>query len=125
MKKKMVITLLVLTLILIASAYRFGIKVTSEAYSNALSENKTMLAFNHMKRYEELLECLKNKKTSEAAEKLRMSIINEKELIAEFLTEKESKSINEYISIRYKEPIENLKNYKSNRGKSWIEPSCK
>lgn len=113
------------TLILTASAYRFGIKITSEAYSNALNETQAMLAFNHMQRYEELLECLKNKKTSEASEKLQMSIISEKELISEFLSENNSEKINEYITIRYKKPIEILKNYKSTRGKSWSETSCK
>jgi len=125
MKKKSAIITLAITLVLVLASYRFGIKVTTEEYSNALGETQAILAFNHMQRYKKILKCLNNKKPSEAAEKLKMDIVTEKELIANYLSENESESVSKYISLRTKETLEDLKNFKSNRGQSWREPSCK
>lgn len=125
MKKGTIIITTVIILVASAAAYRFGIKVTTNEYSKQLEETQAMLAFNHLKRYEELLKCLENNKPSETTEKLKMSIISEKELIAEFLNKNNSEKINKYISIRYSKPIESLKSFKSNRGSRWSEPNCK
>lgn len=118
---------IVLLVVLLTSgaAYRFGIKVTNDAYSEGHAATQAMLSFNHLLRYEELSDCLSNGKSKEAALKLKMSIISEKELIAEFLQTHNNDKINKYISIRYPQGIESLEKFKSSRGSSWNEPACK
>jgi len=119
------IVFLVVLIVASAIAYRFGINVTTNHYSKELDETQAMLAFNHLIRYEEILKCLNDNKSSLAVKKVNMSIISEKELVAEFLNSHESERINKYISTRYNEPLEVLKSYKSNRGSRWSEPTCK
>ncbi len=105
-------------------SYLFGTRVFRDAAVVGLNETQTMLAFNHLRRYEELHRCLMGARIEAAKTKLEMSIISEKELIAKFLKTNDSKKINEYISLRYKDGIENLKEFKSNRGSHWSEPAC-
>lgn len=101
MKKKHYIVIFILLLLVGGATYRLGIKVTKDAFSDGLASTQAMLAFNHLKRYEELSDCLSNKKIEAAALKLNMSIVNEKELIAEFLQSHNDAELNEYITIRY------------------------
>ncbi len=89
-----------------------------------LKETQAMLAFNHLRRFEEIHHCLKGANIEEAMIKFEMSIISEKELIAKFLRTNDSKMINEYISIRYKNGVDSLKNFESDRGSNWTEPAC-
>ena len=89
-----------------------------------LKETQAMLAFNHLRRYEEIQHCLNEGNIDEAMTKLEMSIISEKELVAKFLSTNDSKMINEYLSIRYEGGVDSLKNFKSSRGSNWKEPAC-
>lgn len=125
MKKSNYIIFTIIVLLASASAYRFGIKVTKDAFTDEYAAVQAMLAFNHLQRYEELSDCLANGMPDETAQKLQMSIINEKELVAKFLRSHNSTRINKYISIRYPQGIESLRSYKSDRGSRWSEPSCK
>jgi hypothetical protein len=125
MKKTHYAIILLLILLTSGAAYRFGIKVTKDAYSEGLEATQAMLSFKNLLRYEELSDCLSNGKSKEAVLKLKMSIISEKELIAEFLQTHNNDDINKYISIRYPQGIESLEKFKSSRGSSWNEPACK
>lgn len=125
MKKKHYIVVFIILLSVGGTAYLFGVKVKKDAISEGFAATQAMLAFNHLKRYEELSDCLLNQKPEAAALKLKMSIVNEKELIAEFLQSYNNAKINKYITIRYPQGIESLKNFKSNRGSRWSEPTCK
>lgn len=107
-----------------AIAYRLGIEVTKIAWSDSLASTQAMLNFNHLKEYEQLSECLSKGMTEEAALKLEMSIITQKELISEHLRTSDDQRLIRYISIRYPQGIENLRDFKSNRGDRWTEPSC-
>jgi len=111
-------------LVAIASAYRIGIKVTTDAYSKQLSGTQTILAFNHLQRYEELLRCANKEKYEAVQTKLEMSIISQKELIANHLKAHDLERVNKYISIRYPNGVESLKTFRSNRGNRWEEPTC-
>ena len=124
MSKKAIIICFVIFVVGSLSSYRFGIYLSQKAYSQGLKETQAILAFNHMKRYGELAFCIENEKYSEANEKLRQSIITERELLASFLNSIKSDHLNEYIRTRSKESLESFKRFKSNRGSNWSEPSC-
>jgi hypothetical protein len=117
---------IVIIIVLVASAasYRFGIKVMKDASVEVLASTQAMHSFNHLRRYEELSDCLSKGMDKEAAEKLRMSVINEKEYISEFLNAHDDAWLNKYITIRYPRGIDSLKTFKSGRGASWSEPAC-
>ena len=113
-----------LALVFSLGSYQFGAKAFREAAVVGLKETQAMLAFNHLRRYQEIQDCLNGAKIEEAIIKLEMSIISEKELVAKFLRTNDSEMINEYISTRYKEGTGSLKNYESGRGSNWSEPAC-
>jgi hypothetical protein len=124
MSKKAIILCSVIFVVGSLSSYRFGIYLSQKAYSQGLKETQAILAFNRMKLYRKLTSCIENGKYSEANEKLRQSIITQRELLARFLNSMESEHLNEYIKIRSKENLESFKHFKSNRGSNWSEPSC-
>jgi len=106
-------------------AYRVGVGVTAKAYSEGLSETQAILAFNHMRQFEDLLRCLEKGAVEPTAERLRHAIVGEKDLVAEFLRGTDSDKINDYISVRYDATIDELKKFRSTRRNSWEVPPCK
>lgn len=125
MKSRHYIVFALVILAFSIGSYLFGIRVFRDAAVVGLNETQVMLAFNHLRRYEELHRCLMGPSTEAVKTKLEMSIISEKELIAKFLKTNDSEKINEYISLRYKDGIDSLKEFKSSRGSHWNEPACK
>ena len=125
MKKKHIAIFGILLLLVSAASYRFGIKVTKTAWNKNYASVQAMLAFNHLKKYESLSECLNNGKYDVAIKKIENSIITEKELISKFLQTYNDAMMNEYISIRYPQGIESLRNFKSNREGRWTVAGCK
>lgn len=105
--------------------YRVGVGVMVKVYSKGLSETQAMLAFNHMRQFEDLLHCLEKGAVEPTAERLRHAIVGEKELVAEFLRRTDSDKVNDYISVRYDTPIDELKNFSSTRRGSWQVSPCK
>ncbi len=124
MKKKSLAIFTALILTSSLASYMFGIKVTTETYSKELDAVQTILAFNHLKTYQKILKCNENNNTNAVSQNLKMNIISEKELIANYLNQRNIEHVNEYISLRHSKQISELKNYKSNRASRWSEPSC-
>lgn len=122
--KKNLMVILVLLVVGCLAAYRYGIFVAQQGASAAISEVQLILAFNHMRRYQELHACLDNGKASEAKEKLAHSVINEKELVAQLLSSINSSQVLDYIEIRASESLDVLRSFKSSRGSKWVEPAC-
>lgn len=97
-------------------AYRVGVGVTAKAYAEGLSETQAILAFNYMRQFEDLLQCLEKGAVEPTAERLRHAIVREKQLVAEFLRETDSDKINDYVAVRYDNPIDELKHQEGQLG---------
>ncbi len=124
MKNLRIVILVLGFIICIASAYRFGIEVTEDAWAQSLESVQAMLAFNHLKQFQEISECITNGKVEAAHQRIKMAIITEKELVSGYLKSHESGQAVDYIERRYKGNISNLREYQSNRGVSYTVPSC-
>ena len=124
MDKKGIVALVLLSVAGCLASYRFGIKVAQEASGNAVSAVQTMLAFDHMRRYEEINSCLKSGKLSGAREKLEHSVITQRELVAALLKTVNSPQVISYIEARTDQTVLSLRNYQSGRGTRWVEPAC-
>jgi len=107
------------------SSYRLGVYLSQKAIQDELTATQAMLAFNHLQRYDELAECVRNTRYAAALSKLEHSVISERELLADLLNSTKNEWLYEYISKRSKESIESFRSYKSSRGDRWNEPSCK
>ena len=124
MPKKTIVALLFIFIVGCLTSYRFGVGLAQDSYGNGILEAQAMLAFNHLKRYEELAKCMKNGKFSEVSEKLEHSAVTERELLAKLLKSVHSTRLSNYIELRSNQSVEELKNYKSSRNDRWIEPTC-
>ncbi len=106
-------------------SFRAGVELTRDAYGDGIYSVQAMLSLNHLNRYEEIHGCLSGGNPNAALNKLEMSIVSEKELIAEYLHSpaREAETA-QYISARYPEGVEGLESFESNRGTNWSEAEC-
>ena len=125
MSKKIILALALLSVVGCLASYRLGIKVAQEATGNAVSAVQTMLAFDHMRRYEEVNSCLKSGNLSGARERLEHSVITQRELVAALLKTVSSPQVLSYIEARTDQTVVSLRNYESGRGTRWVEPACR
>ena len=109
--------IIIVSIILLVSfsSYKLGMNSEYDSRQASLDAVQSMLAFNHLLQYEELYDCLSTGNTEQVLRKLEMAIISEKELISNFLKWNNNPMVNDYITIRYPQGIESLKNFKSNR----------
>lgn len=124
MRKKVIAGLSIVFVVSCLASYRFGIIVAQQAYGNGVQETQAMLSFNHLMRYQELANCMERGKFEETTEKLRHSVISERELLADLLKSVSSSQLDKYIEIRSDESLAALRDYKSDRGDRWSEPAC-
>lgn len=124
MSKKVITGLSFVFLVGCLASYRFGIHVAQSAHANGVLETQAMLAFNHMKSYEELVTCMERGKFEEAKEKLNHLVISERELLADLLTSVNTPWLGNYIEVRSDESLDSLRSYQSGRGKRWRVPTC-
>lgn len=124
MKKVSVAAFLTVIVLGFLAAYRYGMSVAQQGVDGALSEVQLILAFNHMQQYQDIHHCLELGKSQEAQERLAHAVVTQKELVAELLLSTDSPRALDYIAKRAEEPLEALRNYKSQRGSSWSVPAC-
>lgn len=124
MKKFGVAAFLAVVVLGLLAAYRYGIVVAQQGAGGALTEVQLMLAFNHMKQYQEIHHCLERGKAQEAQDKLAHAVVTQRELVAQFLSSTESPRALGYIAERTEGRLEDLRNFKSLRGSSWSVPAC-
>ncbi len=125
MSKKSTILVSILFVAGCLASYRIGIHLTQGAYSDGVEEIQAMQSFRHMKRYEEIAACMEQQKHKEAKIKIANAVITEHEVLASHLKNGSSPELTTYIEARYHVSIDDLRNYKSSRGRSWSEPKCK
>jgi len=118
------ISMLVAIPIAAVIGYGLGAHQKTNRINIGLQATQAELAFNHLRRYEELSACLEKGKEKAAALKLQNSIINEKSLVSEFLKKYDVPETIKYIDIRYPGGAESLKKFVNKRGDSYGEPSC-
>lgn len=106
------------------SAYRFGLSVARQAAGRAVTDVQLMLSFDHMKRYEELRDCLRAGKAVEAEKKLSHDVTTQRELVASLLQMENGPSTLEYIRKRSDTSLDELRSFRSDRGSRWTEPAC-
>jgi len=116
-----VVGLLALTAI---GSFMLGAKTNRAEPAAGVAAVQAVLGFNHLLRYRELEADLSKGCSSEALEKVRISIDQETRLLSSYYAEHNSPSVSEYISKRDPTLLTQLKGFKSKYGDSWSEPQC-
>lgn len=124
MSKKVIVAVSFVFVVGCLASYRFGVYVAQSAFENGVLETQAMLAFNHMKNYEELISCMEKGKLGEAKAKLNHSLISERELLADLLKSVNTPWLSNYIEVRSDESLDTLRSYESDRGDRWQVPTC-
>lgn len=101
-----------------------GQRLHTEQLNGQIAAGQAMLWFNHLKRYQEIEADLAQGCTAEAHEKVKISIAKEMSLLSSFYRRHRETWVNEYISKRDPELLQELASYKDPYGNSWKEPKC-
>jgi hypothetical protein len=89
-----------------------------------MASGQAMLWFNHLLRFRELESDLTKGCSTEALEKVKITIAEEMRLLSSFYKEHNNTWVNKYIADRDSTLLAQLDTYKSPYGNSWTEPQC-
>lgn len=124
--KTLIASVALVSLLVLAAIVSFslGAKTNRAEHRAGLASVQAALGFNHLLRYRVLEADLSKGCSSEALEKVRISIDQETRLLSEYYEKHNDPGLSVYISKRDSTLLTRLKGFKTKYGNSWTEPEC-
>lgn len=113
-----------IALLVLVATFWFGGHVASNRTARSIYGVQAILAFRHLKAYEETYSYLESDCISQAMQKIKFLINEQKSLMAEYVQSNDDSKFREYVSLRNPGLIEELRHYPINWDRELTITGC-